>query len=413
MKNHFNFTDPKLNDNHHIDCENLTPEQLEHVLKIYAARGFHETNERNGCRYLCFMPTYGTIGWYARGGSPEIDYPTLARAAVQLDDNTYAVFRINKRHELTEYAQAIGVWSNADMPSMLFQGMGTLVYRDSTDSQIKQISPEEFEHKLKGIYPVVRENRTTENIGEAVKPKYLKQPKLGLIVEFIKDQGDGVFFTGKVVDSGKSEHCPVGYIGNGFVVGAFEPCDYTPPTFEFVDSPAVEQPKTLAEQLAEALKWKDAYKSHLDEGGEIILELVAKVEKLESELATLRGDKEVAYDADWLKLMVARYKWIYIVNEPPLVSVYTTDSNYTTLDPKTSAFIIISALAKELNPQFDADPNQSMFCIQRVHEEVVTGMTYSHMVDAAHSFTSEQSAQKAIDILTQNFPEVLKSYFQL
>jgi hypothetical protein len=144
--------------------------------------------------------------------------------------------------------------------------------------------------------------------------------------------------------------------------------------------------------------------------------------KLKSELeaankriaAQVIGNTEPVYDEKWLDNVLMEYadKKYGLFGENYIVAVANLGS-WAALDTKTSANVIIAALAKKLNPLFEVDKNQSMFCIQRVHEEVTTGMTYLHMVDCAHIFTSEQAAQKAIDILNSINSQVLKNYFQL
>jgi hypothetical protein len=128
--------------------------------------------------------------------------------------------------------------------------------------------------------------------------------------------------------------------------------------------------------------------------------------ELRAQLAELLSNpKELVYDAKWLANVVNNYDDIY------WLSGGTVSVGGITLSPKDSAPIIMAALAKELNPLFKANKDGSMYCIQEQSGEMCVGITYKHMRDAAHIFTSEQAAKKTIDILTQIAPQVLKNYF--
>jgi hypothetical protein len=127
-----------------------------------------------------------------------------------------------------------------------------------------------------------------------------------------------------------------------------------------------------------------------------------------SQLAQLLSNpKELVYDAEWLANVVKKYNEGYILNDT-CICVYHPLNR---LSAKDSAPIIMAALAKELNPLFKANKDGSMYCIQEQSGEMCVGITYKHIRDAAHIFTSEQAAQQAIDILTQIDPQILKNYF--
>jgi len=75
------------------------------------------------------------------------------------------------------------------------------------------------------------------------------------------------------------------------------------------------------------------------------------------------------------------------------------------INPKASAGIIFNALAKELNGGVEANEHityneiSEAYCVEVKRANVSTSnILFRH-------------AQKAIDILNQHFPEVLKNYF--
>jgi hypothetical protein len=105
------------------------------------------------------------------------------------------------------------------------------------------------------------------------------------------------------------------------------------------------------------------------------------------------------YDAEWLANVVKNYDDIY------WLSGETVSVGGVTLSPKDSAPIIMAALAKELNGGkvgkeviwFDAEMGRYDVW------EKETPASYGNILFV--------DAQKAIEILTQLAPQVLKNYF--
>jgi len=78
----------------------------------------------------------------------------------------------------------------------------------------------------------------------------------------------------------------------------------------------------------------------------------------------------------------------------------------------------MAALAKELNPLFEASKDGYIFdvfydtSIAANSDKCQVGKYSKAHITNCSIFTSKQAAQQAIDILTQLAPDVLKNYFQ-
>lgn len=189
-----------MNKGFQLDTSLLSPEQLGHVLQIFEARGIPVLNSpeltpitfgKKLIEYEAKSLQYnhngnGAIGFStfdSYGDLPIIDYATLCRGAVQLELHNWAKMEsIALRENLIMYAA-----NTAEMEYGYDEGVeaynsrhivyGTIrpttkigiVGTDETRGflTIMELSPEDFERKLRGIYPV----KETEK-GE--KPRYLK-----------------------------------------------------------------------------------------------------------------------------------------------------------------------------------------------------------------------------------------------
>jgi hypothetical protein len=313
-----------------------------------------------------------------------ITYPELCRGAVQLKIGEYAISETENIAKLFNYALGI----KATKFSEYVRGENAIYWAKigaytTFNVNKNSLTIEEFEQKLKGIYPVVRENRTTE-----------------------KQSADNAQCTEPQVEQPLIEDC-----GNKTLKDNPTIADHIGSHFNLAFQYAVQLEQKNA-QLKNQIQfaWNDK---------QTLINALEQIKTLQTELATLKQPKTKpeqlpVYDAEWLANVVSKYNNYWLETKTFRVGVTDILGNeYPTLSEQDSAPIIFNALAKELIPLFEVDPNQSMYCIQRVHEEVTTGMTYSHMVDCAHIFTSEQAAQKAIDILNSINPQVLKNYFQL
>jgi hypothetical protein len=200
--------------------------------------------------------------------------------------------------------------------------------------------------------------------------------------------------------------------------------------FEFspeVEQETVQDPKPTSKQIAS-----------------FIVDLIAKTEKLEQENTELRADKErivdllnkaqitiaelesqlsnltslpsqpktPVYDAEWLaKIILGFYYPEYNYYFDGRVGIKTEPHGVNILlDPKASAGIIMAALAKELNEDtcvtdcyWFLEYYDGKYSIQEADE--------SYSAFGAIRFCNKTVAQKAIGILTQIDPQILKNYF--
>jgi hypothetical protein len=123
--------------------------------------------------------------------------------------------------------------------------------------------------------------------------------------------------------------------------------------------------------------------------------------------------KEPVYDFKWLDVVLQKYNPLYrYYNDKDLVDIdieINGRRDYISLDPKASAGIILEALAKELNVNNDS----------LIDYEIIAYQDGKYSVTRCHPQTAYfgevkfawNTAQKAIDILSTHFPEVLKNYF--
>jgi hypothetical protein len=162
--------DSKYDRGFSLDTSVLSKEQLEHFYAIINARGITQVNDAGEPQkhYARVDIAEQTLGWYTSHIAKEITYPELCRGSIQLKPLSYCVVRNElKVHGLLNYADLIQI----NNKEFLYEN-GQPIIRYGQDGYINsafnvniteyEISPEEFEAKLKGIYPVVRENRTTE-----------------------------------------------------------------------------------------------------------------------------------------------------------------------------------------------------------------------------------------------------------
>jgi hypothetical protein len=123
--------------------------------------------------------------------------------------------------------------------------------------------------------------------------------------------------------------------------------------------------------------------------------------------------KEPVYDFKWLDVVLQKYNPLYrYYNDKDLVDIdieINGRRNYISLGLKASAGIILEALAKELNVNNDSLIDYEIIAYQDGKYSVTRcrpETAYFGEVKFAWN-----TAQKAIDILSTHFPEVLKNYF--
>lgn len=275
----FNFEDETLNNGFQIDMSVLTPEQGEHVLQIFEARGSIKCNDEDDGDIVMYDLDENSFAFYDTPSAhiSFIDYPTLCRAAVQLEPN-----KVN-----------------------------TLL--DTIEQVRKQV--------------IDLEQKNYELESDNLKAR----DYIGGLTELL----------------GKSQ-------------------------------------MIIAELEAQ---------------------LAAKSEVLSN------TEQLPVYDANWISNVVSKYNHDYGISIDGLrIGLFTFGgSNY--LSQKDSAPILMAALAKELNGDWVGKGNYWLLHYDLVHEEYMSseyGATYEF---GQPKFKTKQSAQKAIDILTTHFPEVLKNYF--
>lgn len=214
------FNDEKINAGFQLDTSLLNPEQIEHVLKIFEARGinFHigkptkiklDFSKNKIIEFedgVLYQPDCSV-----KLKTPLIDYPTLCRGAVQLEVGNWCIANMEQCKKITGYSSIdVSVTQN---DTSLFVG-----YHWQGGHSLK-LSPEDFEDKLRGIYPVAKQSLTTET------KRYMKAINSGFIVEV--DKENGLLFSGAIVDPCGTEW-EVGAKCNTFRRNLFEPCDYAP-----------------------------------------------------------------------------------------------------------------------------------------------------------------------------------------
>lgn len=260
------------------------------------------------------------------------------------------------------------------------------------------------------------------SVAKAEKAKYYKGINHNnLIVKFIADT-DGDHFDGIVVESDCDY--PVGLQSDTWYNPLFEPCDYTEQ-----DTPVTEQPRSDLELRAkkripledklhailreaidevERLEQENAQLKQNNEGiSNLYRAALDRVAELETELGTRAKQsaepKEPVYDAKWLANVVKNYDDIYCLDGANI------NVGGITLSAKDSAPIIMAALAKHVNPLFEADNNFSWEIMYKNSDYSPLNYTIGCGI-CGSVFTSKAAAQKAIEILTTHFPGVLKNY---
>lgn len=276
-----------------------------------------------------------------------------------------------------------------------------------------------------GNNQVVKQSLTTE------KPKYYKSDS-GDIVLWLSE-GNGIFFEAKYIFGGSRLEGELINCNYAF----YKPCDYTEPvevspetdydgcghemdtllvspeepskvntllaTIEQVRKQVIDLEQKnyeLEAQLQNNWSEKETLNNALKRIAELEAQLAAKSEVLSN------TEQLPVYDYDWLLSILIKHDHYY-----GFLFQIVDNGLFSPLLPQDSAPIILRALAKELDGVYKTNKDGNMYCIQEQNGELCVGLTYKHMKDAAHIFTSEIAAQKAIDILTTHFPVVLKNYF--
>jgi hypothetical protein len=292
---------------------------------------------------------------------------------VQLEPNEYATGDTLKIGELFKYAKHLGLCRYVKYvrgENAIYFTPHKTIYTTLNVNK-GSLTIEDFEAKLRGISPVIRENRTTESADNAqcTEPQ-VEQP-------LIEDCGNKTL---------KDNPTIADNIGSHF-------------NLAFQYAVKLEQENAQLENLLKVSK--DLNNDYKEAN-----------EKLKAELATLKeqfGKTEQlpVYDANWLDKIVMDYadKKYALFGESHIVAVACLGS-WAELDPKTSAEIIIRAVAKELNGCKQG--NQAIWYDTEMERydvwEKETVASYGNILFV--------DAQKAIDILNQHFPQVLKNYFE-
>jgi hypothetical protein len=549
MKQLFSLPE-KYSQGFQINVKEFNFDQIEHCKEIFKARGVPFETKQALNDWLIYTEWSGVVKFYSASSVnlPVITYPELCRGAVQLEHGNWTkMYSIAERENLILYAantaEMAYLYENGahiNTKRILFQvpsGKIAVVGLSDYTAPFSHLflSPEQFEAKLRGISPVVREteNQSADN---AQCKRYLKSTDNECVVEFIQGTIEGRF-KGRVMERGQGG-LSKGYVYDGFFCDQFEPYEYSP-TIEVVER--VEQPKetiadcdkktlmdnpTIADHIgshfnlafdyAKALvnentslrqentRLKNDAKTDqatisrinekLDEANEDKQELeqenaqlkelnqslasrniytidqqeqtiaqlkeqveeltqqvfdlnrlganferenaqlkqqqentwseketlknaLAKIAELESQLKQPIENSEQlpVYDVDWLDKVVKVYGksigtcYFY---KNGLVGMPVNGLPY--LDPKTSSNVIMAALAKKLNPMFEAEDKNDAWFISIEHGQYEVNKVDLHYVKTSDSiFASSQAAQKAIYILNSINPKVLKNYFQL
>lgn len=460
MKPLFNFQDPKFNEGFSFDISKITPEQREHFNQIINARGITQVKDYD-CedRPFAYVDLQeNTIAWYRYNIKPVfvITYPELCRGAVQLEDGKYCVGDYNKLKSIWTIAQQnnlplktilningdILVWENG--------GLVSRYYNSVKSASNEEISPEEFEAKLRGISPVVRETEILQddepqgmNKSAVVEVgKYYKGIYDGTIVKCTGKGNDWDVFAGVVVFSGHTAN-PLNKTSDAWIKECFLPCDYdeqnttekqsadNAPSMGIDDHAnldvfhsiedikqgferLVEQNKRLKQklnianpQLLSVTQTNTDLTKQVEELTQQVFDLKRENSQLKSGLAAQSQvwNAEPVYDVEWLMDVVGRYNPDYSVGDDSNICVKGHHGYEYPLSSKDSAPIIMAALAKEVG-------TGRQFIVQNANGEITISIYYEDDGVQTGQIGFE-NAQKAIDILNQHFPQVLKNYFQL
>jgi hypothetical protein len=232
MKPLFNFQDPKFNEGFQINVKEFNFDQIEHCKEIFKARGVPFETKQALNDWIIYTEWSGVVKFYSASSVnlPLITYPELFRGAVQLEANTFAISNFDKIDSLLGYAASIEMGTyfvNGSDTHILYDHNG-LYSSNYHNADKREISPAEFEAKLKGISPVARKTRKTENQSAdnaQCKPKYFKSINSQRIVKAtseIKQNG----FKGIVVVPFGSDVLGENAV---WVADQFEPCEYPEP----------------------------------------------------------------------------------------------------------------------------------------------------------------------------------------
>jgi hypothetical protein len=135
---------------------------------------------------------------------------------------------------------------------------------------------------------------------------------------------------------------------------------------------------------------------------------IVEIVKGKSPEPTENTEQLPVYDIEWLNSLLNKYWVWYGILEESYPTVLSMPSRMP-LDLKASAGIILEALAKELNVNNDSLIDYEIIAYQDGKYSVTRcrpETAYFGEVKFAWN-----TAQKAIDILSTHFPEVLKNYF--
>jgi hypothetical protein len=248
MKPLFNLPE-KYSQGFQIDMSLLNEEQRNHVLQMFDARGLKLPIDYIPYRGDFFLSySNNSIGYSSvsyptsilNENLPLITYPELCRGAVQLENYCFCIADSPQSNTIMQYADMLGIYERE-----IGRPCGYLSYADDTvifcefcQEECTEISPDEFEAKLRGIFPVVRETTEKQSADNAQCKRYLKSTDNECVVEFIEGTIEDRF-KGRVIERGQGK-LSKGYVYDGFFCDQFEPCDYTPAVEV---SPEVEQPK--------------------------------------------------------------------------------------------------------------------------------------------------------------------------
>jgi hypothetical protein len=287
-----------------------------------------------------------------------------------------------------------------------------------------------------GVYP-------KNNKPQVEKPKYLKHKTGGFIFEVTSQEGD--IFEGVIVECNQYSMVHAkGEKRTDLNVKYFEPCDYTPPikkqenmTISTIDQQLGEQPvkpsitvphfeshdNTLPDQsqilgfevspeVEQPNKTNELF-TLIEQVRKKLIDLEQENTELKAQLAELLSNpKKLVYDAKWLNKIVCNYNANYGFDDGVVYvrGSYGNNEVLNQISPKDSAPIIMAALAKELNPLYEVHDERRYGIHQHKGGYAIEWSSIGN-TNATEIFTSETSAQKAIDILTKIAPQVLKNYF--
>lgn len=401
------FNDEELNKGFQMDTSLLTPEQLGHVENVFKARGIKvrgnsspiwkclEFYNKEGEVYVEYLP-------YFKEDGQLIDYPTLCRAAVQLELLDFTIMPDETSlQSLIDYGESICLHHYIqprahDSLYVLYGevfGSTRLIIANAGGKPFKSISPEEFEQRLRGIYPVVRENRTTEKV-ETINND---MNGANIFVGGVKPDSD------QVKNFRNSTETPKKYFKlkeeslNDFKQERLTDSPQMP-----IQPDALNDAKFTTEELVLAIGYGFKYCTESQNDGVD----VPRGNKLQYALWLLEQRNtpvEPVYDAKWLDGIIKEYDDLLHLGSDNIHVGFQGKDETIYLKAKDSAPIILNALAKHLNNGKKGNEIIIQDCgVVEVHD----------LRDYDYGVPSFVDAEKAISILT-NFPEVLPNYFKI